>query len=1832
MPIHVTAVFPDKRAMQTSAHELSAYLTKAAGEPCRIDVIDDRTWQMHCKMPDRPGHAPKHVHNHASFIEFIKHLIAGYRGKVIRVVDSTINNDGEPACTGPALMRQPNPDPALNAFLRAKKQKDQAIAFDFDVPVKGRTITKREIANAIADELDMGQAKTLGVVRATLDKLAQALMDGKRVELRNFGVFEMRHRNGRLRSVPPKDGEATNLVEHHPDKFYVHFKPSKRIHEARAGVYPGRKSGGGRRREQREKQSQERYRERYFSYEMAQDEPKQLLISAKTPEEQAEVKKALETVKGDEKLTLQQKVGVGIIVTVYSAYMLYGVESICKMKGWKTLWQRGKDLVRGFKNKIGIKPKPYHGIPGASSLTGWITPVGSHIANPRHSHAANYKGYTGGANDYIAHTDVMKKAFDEGFGHIVQDGETLWVTCKQDALPRVRTFLRRYVNKTVTPFLNKIKISVQTEAYGKAGRIVELPVPLSFVMAHRRGSVALPPGHEGHKKRGRVIDVPKLNELCAKNDVIEKKVVDLVSRVAKTKKTGFSRDRMAKVNTESPIIIDDQDFVLDGRHRLLRADEEGRDTIKCRVATREQIQQCIKKGTNRRDASVKRHIAASYAMSNQKMRHDVYIYWRAIGPQNGWGSRKDDSDMAVVEDLMHLGKVHRHPKERGVADVSLDTPYSDAQIIEALSHWRLAGLKVNHIEASHAMDYLPDVQSQGIHGYHRSEARVIPPMQMPAKQESAVNKDTSEISLYFEGQDLADEASLWLRQNGCQVRRPFEHSHKMTVTGPRRAINMCVQKFKGSPIRGARVDQDTKMKVGSQTVDNRGTSDQITGAGASARLRRLPQQGGQMSYYFAANEPFNPGPPDVFWKTMKTWDYSTYKMAEAQKAGNKEVAEKWWTVARKAAVKANKAIGKDPKKRQYYNVAVNGGGPFKPKFNLRRNLKGALHAAKPFASAVIVYATLAAIPLALDRLINGPAKVKAKRVGKDKIVVEPGDEKQQAEVEKVAKETGGKVMKQVEASYAMSATDVMNMIFNYGDVATATAALTYLASEGFKAKRRGTTIIANMAREATDKVSGVINTMRSRYNAVVNLADKAKRVDDTLESIGSTAKKIKEFPGNVVGEAGRKVGRAAGRVGRTARTAKRLIGAAPAIAKNIYKSEGLKGFIPKTRKEAKIAATVVFATAAAAAVAYKLISKVCESVQLKGNKVIARPKDEAEQQDIEQIAKSSRGKIAAASFGVANHKRIGYEEPPQMSHHPRRGYEFMAADHLMDWEYKFLTGGEAKKALRYLGAQDMEGRLHLKGSVVTVRGLTPSESNDLFYRLKDEGIGINNEPVGKASLYRPPGRHDPFMQPQHSSPYDQHQPYGQPQYGQPPGSMFRPRNDMEPFREHGVPRDFDPSRHGDVKTGSQKPLKDELIEAVLAFGSGAVALRVIEWLSRAGIFQVGEDGHGQLYVRAKSAAFRVLQAVASAFRGKVLKTWKKPSVSTFQMPAGFHKVTPGAKAPAAPAAPKPKTPPKPKVPTKAKLPAKSGTSTLPPKGPTAKDIAMKPDRDKKPRKARKKKGEFSMALPIGAAVKKAGHWLIHDVGPHVGLMVVADLALEGIKAVTHGNGVVVQTNEPEKVEKIARKRAPRAKIQKQEQHAEMALPALIAGVGGMFGRKLIMEGAKKLGWWLLKDVSPYVATMVASDLIGSGILAEVKKGQVMVKTDDPQKAEKIAKRRDRRARAQKVSRDVAVSFGMEPFGGRRDAAADAKRAAEWVKKKVAGVKSHGPKIATVVYMTVAFAANAYLLGKFIKDVADSGSKAVTKPDGKVTVLTSDPDLIRRIAQECKATNIQVQAS
>ena len=87
-------------------------------------------------------------------------------------------------------------------------------------------MTKKEIVRKISEDIGLTQLKTKDIVQRTLDAIIATLVSEGRIELRNFGVFEVKRRAPR-KARNPRTGAKVYV----PAKNVVVFKPGKEMDE-----------------------------------------------------------------------------------------------------------------------------------------------------------------------------------------------------------------------------------------------------------------------------------------------------------------------------------------------------------------------------------------------------------------------------------------------------------------------------------------------------------------------------------------------------------------------------------------------------------------------------------------------------------------------------------------------------------------------------------------------------------------------------------------------------------------------------------------------------------------------------------------------------------------------------------------------------------------------------------------------------------------------------------------------------------------------------------------------------------------------------------------------------------------------------------------------------------------------------------------------------------------------------------------------------------------------------------------------------------------------------------------------------------------------------------------------------------------------------------------------------------------------------------------------------------------------------------------------------------------------------------------------------------------
>ena len=85
-------------------------------------------------------------------------------------------------------------------------------------------MTKKDIAIRISDETGIKQIVVKEIIQKTLDTMVDILATGETIELRNFGIFKVKTRRGRL-GRNPRTGDSVPI----PDKKVVSFNAGMKM-------------------------------------------------------------------------------------------------------------------------------------------------------------------------------------------------------------------------------------------------------------------------------------------------------------------------------------------------------------------------------------------------------------------------------------------------------------------------------------------------------------------------------------------------------------------------------------------------------------------------------------------------------------------------------------------------------------------------------------------------------------------------------------------------------------------------------------------------------------------------------------------------------------------------------------------------------------------------------------------------------------------------------------------------------------------------------------------------------------------------------------------------------------------------------------------------------------------------------------------------------------------------------------------------------------------------------------------------------------------------------------------------------------------------------------------------------------------------------------------------------------------------------------------------------------------------------------------------------------------------------------------------------------------
>ncbi len=90
------------------------------------------------------------------------------------------------------------------------------------------TVTKKDLARVVADTIGCKNNLTLQMVDSLFEAMRNTLIEGDRIEIRGFGVLEVKNTKPKPAARNPRTGEVVYV----PARRKTHFKPGKQLKEA----------------------------------------------------------------------------------------------------------------------------------------------------------------------------------------------------------------------------------------------------------------------------------------------------------------------------------------------------------------------------------------------------------------------------------------------------------------------------------------------------------------------------------------------------------------------------------------------------------------------------------------------------------------------------------------------------------------------------------------------------------------------------------------------------------------------------------------------------------------------------------------------------------------------------------------------------------------------------------------------------------------------------------------------------------------------------------------------------------------------------------------------------------------------------------------------------------------------------------------------------------------------------------------------------------------------------------------------------------------------------------------------------------------------------------------------------------------------------------------------------------------------------------------------------------------------------------------------------------------------------------------------------------------
>lgn len=87
---------------------------------------------------------------------------------------------------------------------------------------------KKDLVESVIEDTRVEKQQVQAVVDSFLEQIKSSLKDGKTIELRGFGTFELRLRKGRSNARDPRNGAAVSVEPH----YVAVFRPGRELKNA----------------------------------------------------------------------------------------------------------------------------------------------------------------------------------------------------------------------------------------------------------------------------------------------------------------------------------------------------------------------------------------------------------------------------------------------------------------------------------------------------------------------------------------------------------------------------------------------------------------------------------------------------------------------------------------------------------------------------------------------------------------------------------------------------------------------------------------------------------------------------------------------------------------------------------------------------------------------------------------------------------------------------------------------------------------------------------------------------------------------------------------------------------------------------------------------------------------------------------------------------------------------------------------------------------------------------------------------------------------------------------------------------------------------------------------------------------------------------------------------------------------------------------------------------------------------------------------------------------------------------------------------------------------